>query len=244
MVDLKTLAAEYDVNKQTVKSSCKFKIADNAGVKLKLTNPGNKLGLEFEGKTWSASYDVKTKDIEYERKWKSQSGEFKLKQKIPKGQIELVPSPEFQWRSHVVKGRKVAWEVQPSYCFQTRKAKLDQTLELGGGKHKIKLEMDSRAGTRGLTGTLTSRLDAGWARQLSVKYSPAAGASLTHELEPSKQVSLKSTVGLRARDLKLVAEVKPGKVAGVKPKLTLESRLTAKAPLRPSGIIAGLSLDC
>ncbi len=28
-----------------------------------------------------------------------------------------------QWKQHIVKGKKFAWEVEPSYCFQARKGK-------------------------------------------------------------------------------------------------------------------------
>ncbi|EFJ45181.1 bifunctional sensory photoreceptor [Volvox carteri f. nagariensis] len=243
MADLKNLGAEYDVTKKTLKSSCKFKVADSVGVKLKLTSPANALNVEVDGKNWGITYDVVKKDLELKGEWKLKGGEFKIKQKVPGLKTELLPSPEVQWKQHVVKNKKFAWEVEPSYCFQARLAKLEQTVEFNGGKQKLKLETDSKAGVKATVGTLSAKVGNSWAKQLSVKYSKAAGPSLTHEVEPSNKVSLKSTVGIKARDLKIVAEVKPGKVAGVKPKLTLEGKVTAKAPLQPSGIIAGLSFD-
>ncbi|GLC42477.1 hypothetical protein PLESTB_001102600 [Pleodorina starrii] len=243
MADLKNFGSEYDVTKKTLKSSCKFKVADSVGVKAKLTTPGNLVNLEMDGKNWGLTYDVKKKDLELKGEWKVKNGEFKIKQKIPGLKTELLPSPEVQWKSHVVKNKKFAWEVEPSYCFQARKAKLDQTVELNGGKQKLKLESDSKAGVAATVGTLTVKVGNSWAKQLSLKYSQSAGPSLIHEVEPSKKVSLKSTVGLKAQDLKVVAEVKPGKVAGLKPKITLEGKVTSKAPLKPSGVIAGLSFD-
>ncbi|KXZ45679.1 hypothetical protein GPECTOR_52g76 [Gonium pectorale] len=243
MAELKNIATEYDATKKSLKSSAKFKVADGLNLKLKHTNPGDKFGLELDGKRWSATYDVKSKDVELTGKFKFDAGELKIKQKVPASKLHLVPSPEVQWKSHVVKGKKFAWEVEPSYCFQARKAKLEQTLELDGGKHKLKLEADSKAGPKAGVAQLTTKVGASWAKSLSLKYSQAAGPSIIHELEPSKKVHLKSTVGLKGRDLKVVAEVKPGKVAGLKPKLTLEGKVTAKAPLAPTGVIAGLSLD-
>ncbi len=38
-------------------------------------------------------------------------------------------------------------------------------------------------------GTLTVKVGSSWAKQLSVKYSQAAGPSLIHEIEPTKKVS-------------------------------------------------------
>ncbi|GIL80945.1 hypothetical protein Vretimale_9342 [Volvox reticuliferus] len=243
MADLKNVGAEYDVSKKTLKSSCKFKVADNVGVKLKLTSPANQLNVELDGKNWGLIYDVQKKDLELKGEWKINGGEFKIKQKIPALKTELVPSPEVQWKQHVVKNKKFAWELEPSYCFQSRKGKLEQALEFNGGKQKLKLETDTVAGPKATVATLTAKVGSSWAKQLSLKYSRNAGASLIHEVEPTKKVSLKSTVGVNARDLKVVAEVKPGKVAGVKPKITLEGKITSKDPLHPTGVIAGLSFD-
>lgn len=243
MAEIKSFGTEYDVTRKTLKSSAKFKLADSVSLKTKLTTPGNRLFLEADWKGFEASYDVATKDVSLEYKKKFKAGELKIKQKLPGSKVELFPSPEVQWKTHVVKNKKVAWEVEPSYCLQARRAKLEQTLELNG-KHKLKLEMDSKAGPKAAVATASTKVSQPWAKQLSVKYSQVGGPFLTHEVEPSKKVSLKSTVGVKARDLKVVAEVKPGKVAGLKPKLTLEGRVTSKAPLNPTGVIAGISFDC
>ncbi|KAG2424111.1 hypothetical protein HXX76_014785 [Chlamydomonas incerta] len=242
-MDFKSISGEYDVSKKTLKTACKLKVADNIAVKLKLANPGAKPGVEVEYKGFEVTYDVKSKDFSIEKKFKLKAGELKIKQKVPGMKTELLPSPEVQWKSHIIKGKKFSWEVEPSYCFQARKAKLDQVIEVNGGKDKLKLEFDSKVGVKGLVGTLTHKVGQSWAKQLSAKYSQTAGPSLIHEVEPSKKVSLKSTVGIKARDLKIVAEVKPGKVAGVKPKITLEGKISTKAPTKPTGIIAGLHLD-
>ncbi|GIL50702.1 hypothetical protein Vafri_6818 [Volvox africanus] len=243
MADLKDFGTEYDVTKKTLKSSCKLKVADSVGVKLKLISPANQLNVELDGKDWGITYDVQKKDLELKGEWKIKGGEFKIKQKIPALKTELLPSPEVQWKQHVVKNKKFAWELEPSYCFQSRKGKLEQTLEFNGGKQKLKLETDTVAGPKATVGTLTTNVGSSWAKKLSVKYSQNAGASLTHEVEPTKKVSIKSTVGVNARDLKVVAEVKPGKVAGLKPKITLEGKITSKDPLHPKGVIAGVSFD-
>ncbi|KXZ45678.1 hypothetical protein GPECTOR_52g75 [Gonium pectorale] len=243
MVQLKTLASEYEAPKGAFKSSAKLKLADCLNLKLKHASPGDRYGVELDGRGWSATYDVKSQDVSLERKFKLGAGELKLGQRLPGSRLYLLPCPEVQWKSHVVKGKRVSWEVQPGYCFFARKAKLEQTLELDGGKHKLKLEADSKAGPKAGVAQLTTKVGASWAKSLSLKYSQAAGPSIIHELEPSKKVHLKSTVGLKGRDLKVVAEVKPGKVAGLKPKLTLEGKVTAKAPLAPTGVIAGLSFD-
>ncbi|PNH06185.1 hypothetical protein TSOC_007450 [Tetrabaena socialis] len=68
MTGVKTLSAEYDTVKKTTKSACKLKITDGLG------------------------------DVELERKFKLSSGELKIKQKVPGGHFELIPSPEFQVR--------------------------------------------------------------------------------------------------------------------------------------------------
>lgn len=47
---------------------------------------------------------------------------------------------------------------------------------------------DGLQGVKGLVGTLTHKVGQSWAKQLSAKYSQAAGPSLIHEVEPSKKV--------------------------------------------------------
>ncbi|KAG2482568.1 hypothetical protein HYH03_018493 [Edaphochlamys debaryana] len=244
--ELKNIGGEYDVTKKNLKTDAKVKLGDSVTLKVKLPNTigaVTKPNFEAEWKDWQAKFDVKTKDIEIEKKWKLTKGELKIKQKVPGQKWELVPSPEVKWKGNVVKGKKFTWEVEPAYCFQARMAKIESVVEVNGGKQKLKVEADQRDGAKAIVGTLSTKINKSWAKQLSAKYSVKAGPSLVHEVEPSKKVSLKSTLGINNRDLKIVAEVKPGKVAGVKPKLTLEGKVTANAPTKPTGIIAGLSLD-
>ena len=173
-------------------------------------------------------------------------GRLQIRQRIPQGRWELVPSPELKLSLPPVQRGKFTEESDLTYDLLTSRGSLDHRItydfiKLGfrasclSNAHGLPLlipftrlmsypcliNASMNSNKMALEASLSANLKKPWLRSLGVDYSENFGTVLSYEAELATRVKLESAVSLRKKELWVALEVSPSSESMIK--LTAEA---------------------
>ena len=183
---------------------------------------------------------------------KMKVGKLQIRQRVPQGRWELVPSPELKLSLPALSRGKFSEESDLSYDLLTSRGSLDQRITYDGFL-KLGLRVSSLSNSHGmpflipltrlasypcllsaamnkdtkvaLEISLSAALKKPWMRSIGVDHSDAFGTVLSYEADLASRVKLESAISLRRKELWTAIEISPTSESMVK--LTAEATCTS-----------------
>lgn len=210
---------EGDLKDQVARSGVHLSFGDKQ-LKLRLINPLKPLNpltvkevaARWSGNHWSFGYDFSTKDVDFEYRTQIKPGELQIRQRIPRAQWELFPTPEFRLSANPRQFGKLEHKLAVSYDLLMSRGRLEQTFDYNK-RLKLKANADSAMG--GHFGLITN-IDKPWAKSVGVEHSKKIGTLLTYHAEPSKRLLFETALGLRRHELWTSVQIAPTKDSKIK----------------------------
>lgn len=204
-----------------------------------------------------------SKDAEVLFKKKMNLGRLQIRQRVPQGRWELVPSPELKLSLPPVSRGRISEETDLTYDLLTSRGSLDHRITYDGFL-KLGIRASSLANSHGmpllipltriasypclvnaarsniaLDVSASASLNQPWVRSIGIDHSDTFGTVLSYEADIDSRVKFESAVSLKRKELWTALEISPMSESMVK--LTAEA--TFSSFIRKPMLLMGMRFE-
>lgn len=183
--------ADYDVGKDTLTGAVDFSVSKSIKLKARYT-PHQIVRAEVaKGKAWSVAYDIPKKNLTAMVAGRIEGADIKLTQSVPNLEWNVVPSPELEISTKLVKQKDWNDRLKLNYDFRTRKGSITEKVYMHK-IHKVSFSANNTTKWDGATYLARSKLGNPYCHNLGLRYSIGGGPVLRYKIRPNPRLKVKT----------------------------------------------------
>lgn len=223
MAKLDSLKAEYDIGKDNLTGHIDFSLSKSVKFKAKCT-PHKIVRTELAGKGWSLAYDVPKENLIGSVTGKFEAADVKLTQTVPKMDWSVVPSPEVEVSTKLIRQADLSDKLKLKYDCRTQKASLSEKIYIQR-VNKLMVTADTSTNWDGATYLARTKFERPYCHSVGIKYSQAGGPVLRYKARPNPRLKIKTETATKPQTIAASMQYKP------ELRENADVTLTVKAPL-------------
>lgn len=251
-----------DLSAPSLVTGIKFGLGGERLLKIRLLHPTNSISASVDSKNWSTSMNFATKDMEFAFQKPVKPGVLHVKQIVPKGRWELVPSPSIKLCMTPISRGRFKEEVDVGYDFLASQGSVEQRLTLD--KLTVSLKASTarshglpflipfhplvsypfllHASTKGscADASITYKFNKPWIKSLTADWSRAFGPTLAYRAAPCETVSTEMAISAQRKQLWMAVELLASSSPQKKVRFTAEATFSKSHPTKPALLLGFL----
>jgi len=184
------IKADFDITKDNLTGTLDFTVSNKLKLKGRVSLKDKLVKAEVAGRGWSMAYDVPKESLTAVMTGRIEGADIKLTQLVPKMDWNVVPSPELEVSTKLIKQENWNDRLRLKHNFQSRKWSLSEKVYVHK-INKVMISIDNTTNWDEATYFARSKLGYPYCHNLGMRYSKAGGPVLRYKARPIPRLKVK-----------------------------------------------------
>ncbi|CAD7698810.1 unnamed protein product [Ostreobium quekettii] len=186
-----TVKSDFDIPKDKLTGNLDFTVSKHVKFKGRVALNDKLVRAEVAGRGWSVAYDIPKNSATAIMTGRIEGADIKLTQFVPDMDWNVVPSPELELSTKLIKQDDWNDRLRLKYDFRSRKGSMQERVFIHK-IHKVMISMDNTTNWDGATYFARSKLGYPLCHNLGLRYSMAGGPVVRYKMRPIPRLKIKT----------------------------------------------------